>query len=102
LGKSKLDVFSKVIWLGLVKELYPELTYPGIAEYLGLKSHSSVHGWHRQWLCLPWTDRFYWLMFITRHPDANPEQAIKDGMNNITGVKYVPQDQASPVSRFES
>ena len=100
LGKSKLDVFTKVIWIGLVKELYPELTYPGIAEYIGLNSHSGVHGWHRQWLCLAWTDRFYWLMFITNHPDADPEEHIKEGMSRITHVKKIPHDLASPVGRI--
>ena len=64
LSKSADDARRKYIWVGLVKEMNPDMTYPEMAQYTGQKSHSSVHGQYQSWCMLPWTTRYAWLEFM--------------------------------------
>lgn len=64
LGRSADEVRRKYIWVGLVKEMNPDVTYPELAQYTGAKSHSSLHGQYQSWCMLPWTTRYAWIEFM--------------------------------------
>ena len=78
LGKRKDDVFLRRVWVGILKENCPDLSFRDITTLGGADcAHSTALYLFRGWKEMPWRSRHGWLMMAeaamqSKHPHWTP------------------------------
>lgn len=86
--RSKKDeLLLKVVWVGLLTELIPEISLPEYKEVTGYTSHSNILQLKSKWYKLDWRVRYSWLCFVESAAiDLDWSSVIREYSNNLEAM----------------
>ena len=81
--RNSKSAMARVVWAGVFFELASEASSKEIADYAGVKSHTSVISYVEQWFQLAWEVRYSWLVFARGYVFEGWHDTVKDELGRL-------------------